>query len=249
MFQFCRSTSLVYNPKRNEETDSARLTPQPTSVSYRERQTNMQRSFTALIALFSLIGSAQARIGDTEVQIRTRYGEAITVLPVRPSDAGLTKCYSSERYIISVTYVKGRSVREILSKPDNSKITEAEIQTALKANAGGSGWNGEPVIGPKNAIAGVRQWRTGDQGSRVAFYDSQTRALFITTQQFIDLTKATKRRQVTVRGPGSGLGALGGGLGGGLSARAARNMNLLDKGAVLGAARSGQPQPSASPSK
>ncbi len=198
----------------------------------------MRRSLTALVAAFSLIGSAQGRIGDTETQIRTRYGEAITVLPVRASDAGFTKCYSSKGYIISVTYLKGHSVREILSKPDNSKITETEIQTALKGNAGGSAWNGEQLTGPKIAIAGVREWRTSDQGSRVAFYDAQTRALFITTQQFIDLTKATKRRQVTIRGTASGLGGPG--------ARLTRNMKLLDKGAVLTSQR-GQPQPSASP--
>jgi hypothetical protein len=152
--------------------------------------------------------------------------------------AGVTKCYSSEGYIISVTYVRGHSVREILSKPDNAKLSEAEIHTALKANAGGSAWNGEQLTGPKIATAGVRVWRTDDQGSRVAFYDSQTRALFITTQQFIDLTKATKRRQVTVRGTASGLGGPGG--------RPTRSMRLLDKGDVL-TSRNGKPQPSASP--
>ena len=130
-----------------------------------------------------------------ESAIPKRKSERVTArqsgsCPAQAGDASLTKCYSSEGFIISVTYVKGQSVREILTKGNKSKITEAEIQTALKANAGGSAWNAEQLADPQTA--GVEEWRTSNQESRVAIYDSQTRALFITTQHFIDLTKATK---------------------------------------------------------
>lgn len=207
----------------------------------------MRRSLTTLAAAFALIASAQGGIGDTEAQIRARYGEAIGVLPAHAGDASLTKCYSSEGFIISVTYVKGHSVREILTKRNKSKITEAEIQTALKANAGGSAWNAEQLADPRTA--GVQEWRTSNQESRVAIYDSQTRALFITTQQFIDLTKATKP-QVAAKGSATGLGGFGtvGAVRAvrAVGARPTVNMKLFDKSAVL-RSQQGQPRPSASP--
>ena len=201
----------------------------------------MRRSFTTLIAAFALVASAQGGIGDTEAQIRARYGETIGVLPAPAGDASLTKCYSSEGFIISVTYVKGHSVREILTKGNNSKITETEIQTALRANAGGSTWNAEQLADPRTT--GVQEWRTSNQESRVAIYDSQTRALFITTQQFIDLTKATKP-QVAAKVSVTGLGGLG--PVGPVGVRPTRGVRLFEKGAAL-RSRQNQPQPSASP--
>jgi hypothetical protein len=207
----------------------------------------MRRSLTMLAAAFALVASAQGGIGDTEAQIRARYGEAIGVLPARAGDASLTKCYSTGGFIISVTYVKGHSAREILTKGNKSKITETEIQTALKANAGGSAWNAEQLADPRTA--GVQEWRTNNQESRVAIYDSQTRALFITTQQFIDLTKATKP-QVAAKGSATGLSAFGTvGTVGTVRATGGRstlNMKLFDQSAVLRSQQS-QPRPSASP--
>ena len=197
----------------------------------------MRRLLSIFAAAFSLIGTAQGRIGDTEAQIRARYGDVITVLPSRTGDAGLTKCYSSRRFLIAVTYAKGQSVREIVTKTDSSKITDAEIHTLLDANASGSSWNAQQLTGPKSVTAGVQQWRTTAPRSRVAIYDSQTRALFITNQQFIDLTKATTR-QVTRRANGKDLlWQIG---------RSPRNVDIFGQGAGLPLGR-GQAQPSASP--
>ncbi len=166
---------------------------------------------------------------------------AIGVLQAHGGDASLTKCYSSDGFVISVTYVKGHCVREILTKGNNSKITEAEIQTALRANAGGSAWKAEQLADPQTA--GVQEWRTSNQESRVAIYDSQTHALFITTQQFIDLTKATKP-QIATKGSATGPGGLG--LIGPVAAHPTRGVRLFEKGAAL-RSRQNQPQPSASP--
>lgn len=206
----------------------------------------MRRFFIILAAAFGLAKSAEGRIGDTEVEIRTRYGDAIAVLTSHTNDPSLVKCYSWQGYIASVTYVRGRSVREIFTKANNSHIAETEIQTALKANAGGLNWKAEEIVDPKSASTGVRAWRTSDEGSRVAFYDSQTRALFITTQRFIDLIKATNR-QITMKQSVNTIA--------GSSAtrrlreagtHAARKMGMLDKGGAL-PSREGQSQPAASP--
>ena len=93
----------------------------------------------------------------------------------------------------------------MIVKTDKSKIADGEIQNLLDSNATGSSAGGQQMIGPRTIVAGVQEWRSVDQSARVAFYDSQTRALFITTQKFIDLTNGAKR-QVIVRN-GVGLGA------------------------------------------
>jgi hypothetical protein len=218
------------------KTDSARLTKRPPSALYQLPRNNMRRLLSILATAFSLIGAAQARIGDTEGQIRTRYGDAITVLPSRARDAGLTKCYSSNHFLITVTYLNGHSAREIVTKADNSKISDGEIQTLLETNASGSSWNAQQLTGPKSVTAGVQQWRTAAPRSRVAIYDSQTRALFITNQQFIDLTKAQKpvATRANQRDVARAIG------------HAPRNMDLLGGGSGLPLGRN-QAQPSGSP--
>jgi hypothetical protein len=219
------------------EIDSSRLTERRPSAFYQWRRNDMRRLLSIFAAGFSLIAAAQARIGDTEAQIRMRYGDPITVLPSHTKDAGLTKCYSSNHFLIAVTYVNGHSAREIVTKADNSKISDREIKTLLKTNGRGSSWNAQQLAGPKSVTAGVQQWRTADQGSRVAMYDSQTRALFITNQQFIDLTKAQKR-QIGTRANTRDLARS--------MRRPPTNMDIFGSSAGLQLGR-GQAQPSASP--
>lgn len=196
---------------------------------------HMRRLSGILAAALFLVESAQGRIDETENQIRTRYGEAITVLPSRTMGAGVTKCYSTRDLLVSVTYLNGHSVREIVAKADNSNISEAEIHRLLEANAGDSSSDAHRMTGPETVTAGVQAWRSNDQRTQIAFYDSQTRALFITTQKFIDLTNA-KKRQVTMR-DASMLGR---------SERPQTTMKALQKGNAI-TMRRGQSQPSASP--
>lgn len=205
-------------------------------------QPNMQRSVIAFAAAFLFLASADARLGETEAQIQAQYGNPIALLPARTGEPGMTKCYSADGFIVSVTYINGNSIREIFAKPDSSKISESEIHAALKTNARDSAWEPEQLVSSNAAIVGVQKWRTNDQTNRVAFYDSQTRALFITTQRFIDLSNASKRQSLarasstTLRGPG--VRAVGPAL--------RNNLNLLDKGSIVRSSRS-QPQPSATP--
>jgi len=197
----------------------------------------MRRSLAVLATASFIIGTAQARIGDTEEQIRTRYGNPITVLPSRSSDAGLTKCYSSDGFSIAVTYLNGHSVREMFAKSDNSKITKTEIDRLINGRASTSSEEVH-MVGPENVTASVQLWRSVDQGSRVAIYDSRTRALFITTQQFINLTNA-KNRQITPRANRPLFGSSG---------LPQKNMQPFDK-STAGMLRQTQSKPSATPAK
>jgi hypothetical protein len=157
----------------------------------------MRRILPILLLAFFGIESAKGRIGETEGQIEARYGQAINVMPSQPG-AGLTKCYPSNSFLVSVTFLNGRSVREMIVKNDKSKMGDAEIQSFLESKSDDSPEH--RMTGPITIMAGVQQWRSVDQPARVAFYDSQTRALFITTQKFIDLTNGMKRQSIVRNG-------------------------------------------------
>ncbi len=151
-----------------------------------------ERWFGICVALCLLHGTAAARIGETEVQVNARYGNPIFNLPSQQDT--VTKCYVSGVFSIAVTYVDGKSVREMVAKADKSKITEKEINRLLEANAGGSAWNTQQLAGQKNVPDGLLGWRTDAEKSRVALYDERTQAFFVTTQKFINQTNATSRR-------------------------------------------------------
>ena len=196
----------------------------------------MRRYLAILAAAWFVVGTAQARIGETENQIRTRYGNPITVLPSRPSDAGLTKCYSSDGFSIAVTYLHGHSAREMFVKSDNSTITKTELDRLINGRASVSSEKAQRMVGPENVTANVQLWRSADQRSRVAIYDSRTRGLFITTQQFIDLTNV-KKQQITPRTNPPLIGSGG---------SPQRNTQFFDRNAAS-VLRHAESKPSASP--
>ncbi len=155
----------------------------------------MRRILRALAAAVVLTATAHGGIGDREEQIRKEYGEPIAILAKESGDKGLTKCYTRKGFTISVTYREGRSVQETLVKNDNSEISQTEIRKFLQKEVDAGG---PPLEGPRMVTAGVQEWRSTDQSSRVAFYDSATRALFVTTQKFISMTSAQVERNARI---------------------------------------------------
>lgn len=152
-----------------------------------------RRSIGIFVVSLLLGGTAGARIGETETEVQTRYGDPVFILPSTVENS-LTKCYLSDNLSIAVTYMKGRSVRETFAKADRSRLTEKEIQRLLEGNAGGAIWNVQELAGKKNVPAGLLGWRTADEHPRVALYDERTQALFVTTQRFINQTNAANQR-------------------------------------------------------
>ena len=108
----------------------------------------MRRLLGIIVPAFLLVATAQARIGETEAEIRARYGDPIGILP-SSVEASLTNHYLSGGFSIAVTYVDGRSAREMLAKADKSKITDKEIRLLLDANAGGYSWNAQQLDSQK----------------------------------------------------------------------------------------------------
>jgi len=205
--------------------------------------TNVYKSFIILALGIAFAGRTEARLGDDEAEIRAQYGDPIARLTAKTRDPGAVKCYFWKGYVVAVTYLGGRSVREIFTKANNSHLTGAEIESVLKANAGGLKWQEEKMNPP---TSGVRQWRTSENSGRVAFYDSQTRALFLATERFVSLVNTT-RRQIPLQRGGTVLGPAGThGIGDAGMGALKSATSVLDKSAIMG--RPGQAKPSGSPS-
>lgn len=206
----------------------------------------MRRILGVFAAAIFLARATQGGIGESEEQIRKDYGEPITVLPKRAGEIGLTKCYLSHGFSIAVTYLEGRSVRETLIKNDNSKISETEIRKLLKKDTGAR--ESARMEGPKMVTAGVQEWRSADQHSRVALYDSATRALFITTQKFISLTSAKSQRNAKIERSDKKLRDRVNAERGASKALTQDVRGAINRSAGFGGGR-GQLQPSATPAK
>jgi len=149
----------------------------------------------AVVLLCLLAGEkAAAGIGETEAEIQAHYGQPVLLVPATV-EGSVTKCYLSGGYSVAVTYIDGRSVREMFAKADKSNIGEKEIDKLLKRNAGGATWSEQQLAGEKNVPDGLLGWRTDADEPRVALYDQRTQAFFVTTQRFINQTNAANRRE------------------------------------------------------
>ena len=132
------------------------------------------KTLLLLIAL-AFSASAFARIGETTEQIDKRYGQ--------PQETTRSKA-ESRRYLfrgftVLVFFEQGISQCEIYQKEDNSRMTEAEIQGLLQANAGRSEWRYEPEEGTDNFV----YW-SKDKRTRVAIYTLAARRLMVTSKAF-----------------------------------------------------------------
>lgn len=111
----------------------------------------------ALPLLFLLLTALPtfARLGETKGQCAGRYGQPVKTLPNRVlvyRHAGLT---------IFVTYWKDKAAKIVTLKSHEQSgqtITQAELDTILTDNSGGSQWNKSPDSKPDYII-----WTRADQ--------------------------------------------------------------------------------------
>jgi len=125
------------------------------------------RSATAIIISMCLVGSALARVGETEQQIRNRYGKGTPdsgpLLPPGVSSS-LTKVdaevFQKDGVVIVAVFFRDASTNRVVGEiiynlPDTIKASpEAERNAAMKlldANAAGKAW--EPAgASPSNRV-------------------------------------------------------------------------------------------------
>ncbi len=133
---------------------------------------------------------AIAHLEDTEAEIEQKYGKPVLAAEMDGPVKSLP--YAVADMIIVVKFEGGISQGEGYSKKDRSEISAEEIITFLSANEGGHKW----TFSAKSIAPGVLEWRSENRRSRVAVYRAQEKALFITTQDFLDRVKArTEKRE------------------------------------------------------
>ena len=134
----------------------------------------MKTSLLLIALMFST--PAFARIGETTEQIDKRYGQPLET----KRDKEEIRRYSFRDFTVLVGVDRGISQCEVYQKKDNSRMTEAEIQGLLQANAGKSDWNYEPDENLESFIYWSRDKRT-----RVAIYNLATHGLMVTSKAFL----------------------------------------------------------------
>jgi hypothetical protein len=101
---------------------------------------SMKRPLIATaLALFATL-TANARIGETQQEIATRYGEGRKSGDRLKAPGAETWKYSAGGFSIEVVYVNGKSVWELFERKDKV-ITDDDIKDLLKVNgAPGTNW-------------------------------------------------------------------------------------------------------------
>lgn len=107
--------------------------------------------FFAFLAVLAV--PAQARIGETEFQLITRFGPPIS----RGFDLGPTLTFAFGEWTVVCDIVDGMCARIRYSKIGD--WTEENFETLLKANGHRSGWN--DLVSP-NMKKLMRKWKRGD---------------------------------------------------------------------------------------
>ena len=138
----------------------------------------MKTTIGILVVLVALTTIASARIGETEDEISTRYGQSIG--DISTEAFGKVRGFMSVNYVVAVKLIDGRSQMEMFSKNDQSDLSAGEIENLLRENGAGE-WKAELITGKP----GWRRWRRED-GALIALYDAGRHFLYINSKQFYE---------------------------------------------------------------
>lgn len=133
-----------------------------------------------LAFFFALMVPAFARLGETVDECRTRYGKESSV------DEKLSMMeFRKAGFRLMITFDAGRAAYMFINHdptndfiPTNPEITDAEIETLLKSNGGGSEW-----VERKDFDMISKTWDTKD-GKRIAIYDTLKHNIMIVSVDY-----------------------------------------------------------------
>ena len=132
----------------------------------------MKTLFAGTVAIFLMVCSAHARLGETQEQIAQRYGQPIPEITwlLDYDDKGhWGTFYHVNNYVVTVVFdAELLSVREAYSRWDRLPLTETEMRMFLDANDGGHAWR--QVSDPDAPGPDTLHWRRTDNQAR-AFYN------------------------------------------------------------------------------
>jgi hypothetical protein len=118
----------------------------------------MKLSIVPILAVFAIVSSASAGLGDNSDRIEDLYG-AIVQRRLR-DDGTVSVVYLKDRYLYLVTFANNRSISESYSHVNGTDLSEREITRFLKAN-------GAPWLPGKSGVD--RRFKTSD-GTAEAIY-------------------------------------------------------------------------------
>lgn len=124
-----------------------------------------------ILILLSLATLASARLGETPAECAKRYGD-----PVKINKAENSIAYLKAGFFVFVSFHEGKASQIVIMKgtPDApEKMSEAERDSLLKANAGAGEWKKK-----EQAFEVDPKWSNAVE-KRTAQYSSVNKALFI----------------------------------------------------------------------
>jgi hypothetical protein len=138
----------------------------------------MLKRIALIAAVLTCCSAGWSKIGETEAQIKARYGESIGDIPT--ASFGLVRGFAVPGYVVGVKLVNGGSAMEMISKNDQSQMTDDEIEMLLKQHGADVPWKADRFDKTDR-----KRWRS-DDGKLVAVYDTRRHFLYVNSKQFYD---------------------------------------------------------------
>jgi len=141
-----------------------------------------------------LCASAFARIGETEDEIRARYGKPVNEDRAQPPI--VERGYLTSGMIVVVMFIDGKSEAEMFMKAKNfDQLSDEEVQLLLKANSNGKEWTDAPT----GALISFDQvWRIPDL-DRTAQFSKLERKLIVCSGKYLAAQKAQKEAETAAK--------------------------------------------------
>jgi len=136
----------------------------------------MHRLPTLLFLFLLAFLPSRANLGETVKQCVDRYGTPVGYSEVTPKSPFGTVVFKAGSYILLVFVLNDKEVGARVSKSDKSAFTDAERQTILTADAGGSTWTPTKSDDP-TCLA----WSRADNAT--ALYDQARHMLIFTSPE------------------------------------------------------------------
>ena len=137
------------------------------------------RRIAILLVLFCLptLPSA-ANLEETVAQCVTRYGKPASYAEATDKTPFGTITFAAAGYALTVFIFNDKEVGARVSKLDKSAFTDAELQTILAADSGGSQWTPKPSDDPS-----CLEWSRSDKAT--ALYDKAKHMIIFTSEEML----------------------------------------------------------------
>lgn len=148
----------------------------------------MIRCLFPLLALLSLTTPTRANLGDNIKQLVSRYGTPVTYSEATPANPFGTVVFQAGGITLMVFLLGEIEVGARVSKTDKTPLSDAERQTIMGADTGGSQWKSVSSNDPT-----CLQWTRSDNAT--AIYDTKKNMLIFTSDQMAKALDAARAAQ------------------------------------------------------